>query len=76
MRTAGRVLGFSQFCQQPLNFGTLEGHIDLHRGMAGDAGGDTPAPGLRVFGLFEPVLDGEHLFEHVFELSAFETDRR
>ena len=49
--------------------------IDLDGGMAGHAGGDAAAAGFGVFGLLVAVGDGEDLFEHVFELDAFEAYR-
>src|ERR1035437_4226189 len=39
MRTARRMLGFAQFCEQPVDLLGVQGHVDLDCGMACDGGG-------------------------------------
>ena len=70
----GGVFGFGEGFEEPGDLGGLEGLVDLDGGVAGDAGGDAAAAGFGVFGLLAAVGDGEDLFDHAFELAAFEAD--
>ena len=72
-RPWGQLVGCSVLAssvEEPVDFGGLEGLVDLDGGVAGDAGGDAAAAGFGVFGLLVAVGDGEDLFEHAFELDG------
>ena len=58
------------------DLGGFEGLVDPDRRVAGDAGGDAAAAGFQSFrsGGCSPG-DGEELFDHGFELAAFEATR-
>ena len=66
------MLGFSQFCEQPVDFRGFEGHIDLDGGVAGDGSGDPGASGFFVFNLRGLFGSAEKLVEDELQLAAFE----
>ena len=70
----GRVFGFCEGGEEPVDFFRVEGLVDFNRCVTGHAGGDAAAAGFGVFGLLVAVGDGEDFFEHAFELDAFKTD--
>jgi hypothetical protein len=74
VRAGGGVLGFAEFGEEPVDFGGFERLVDFYSSVAGDAGGDAAPAGLGVLGLLIAVGNGEDLFEHLFELGAFEAD--
>ena len=69
------MLGFSQFCEEPVDFCGFEGHIDLDGGVAGDGSGDPGAAGFFVFNLRGLFGSAEKLVEDELQLAAFEAYR-
>ena len=73
VRTCGRMLGFCESDEEPVDFGGVKRLVDLDRSVAGDAGCDAAAASLGVLGLLIAVGDSEDFFDHLLELLAFET---
>ena len=68
------MLGFSQFCEEPVDFCGFEGHIDLDGGVAGDGSGDPGAAGFFVFNLCGLFGSAEKLVEDELQLTAFQAN--
>src|ERR1700722_10857523 len=66
------MLGPAQLGEEPLNLLRVEWLIDFDGSVAGDAGSDAAATGFGIFGLAVTVGDGQNLFQHLLELTAFE----